>query len=152
MIDEMQSDLKTAMLARDHFKTQVLRMVITALRNESIAKGLGPQGKLESPDALAVIKRMVKSRQDSIEQFNSVGQGERALDEKKEIDVLQTYLPAMLSEEALASAVRSLITTQGFNSPKDLGKIMKALQIEFSGNYDGKLASQLANKFLNESS
>ena len=70
MLTRLQADLKTAMLARDAARTQVLRMALAAYKNEAVAKGLGPQGILAEADALAVLKRLVKSREDSIAQFD----------------------------------------------------------------------------------
>ena len=72
MLNQIQADLKKAMLEKNTMHVQVLRMVVSALRNESIAKGLGPQGELPPLESLAVVKRLVKSRQDSIDQFKSV--------------------------------------------------------------------------------
>ncbi len=74
MLNRLQSELKTSMLARDAARTGVLRMALAAYKNEAVAKGLGPQGTLTEADGLAVIKRLVKSREDSVSQFEKVGQ------------------------------------------------------------------------------
>src|SRR5512133_2293389 len=109
MLNRLQADLKTSMLARDAVRTQVLRMALAAYKNEAIAKGLGPQGTLAEADALGVLKRLVKSREDSVAQFEKVGQMERAQEERREIELLKPYLPAMLEGEALAAAVKAAI-------------------------------------------
>jgi len=148
MIDRLQSDLKASMLARDAPKTLVLRSAIAAYRNEAVAKGLGPQGILSDADALVVLKRLVKSREDSVEQFSKGGREDKADVERAEIEVLKTYLPAMLEGEALENAVKKAIADSGAASKKDMGKVMKALQAEHGGNYDGKTASQMIQALL----
>jgi len=148
MIERLQSDLKNSMLARDSARTLVLRSAVAAYRNEAVAKGLGPQGILTDADALTVLKRLVKSREDSVEQFSKGGREDKADVERAEIEVLKTYLPAMLEGEALESAVKAAIAESGAASKKDMGKAMKALQAAHGGNYDGKTASQLIQALL----
>ena len=148
MLDRLQADLKTAMLARDAPRTQVLRMALAAYKNEAVAKGLGPQGILEEPDALAVLKRLVKSREDSVAQFQKVGQADRAAQEQAEITLLKAYLPAMLEGADLETAVRAAIAQTGAASKKDMGAVMKALQAAHGGAFDGKAASALVQGLL----
>ena len=148
MLDRLQYDLKTAMLAREAARTQVLRMALAAYKNEAVAKGLGPQGVLGDADALAVMKRLVKSREDSVTQFEQVGQGDRAAQERAEIAILKAYLPAMLEGPELEAAVKAAITASGAASRKDLGLVMKALQAAHGGAYDGKAASALVQALL----
>jgi len=149
MLDRLQADLKTAMLARDAPRTQVLRMALAAYKNEAVAKGLGPQGILGEADALAVMKRLVKSREDSVAQFQKVGQAERAAQEQAEITLLKAYLPAMLEGADLEAAVRAAIAQTGAASKKDMGAVMKALQAAHGGAFDGKAASGLVQSLLN---
>ena len=148
MLDRLQADLKTAMLARDAPRTQVLRMALAAYKNEAVAKGLGPQGILEEADALAVLKRLVKSREDSVAQFQKVGQADRAAQEQAEIALLKAYLPAMLEGADLETAVRAAIAQAGATSKKDMGAVMKALQAAHGGAFDGKAASALVQGLL----
>ena len=148
MLTRIQADLKTAMLARDAGRTQVLRMALAAYKNEAVAKGLGPQGTLAEGDALAVVKRLVKSREDSIAQFEKVGQLDRAAQERAEIELLKPYLPAMVEGPALEAAVRAAITRSGAATKKDMGLVMKALQAELGGSFDGKAASALVQSLL----
>jgi uncharacterized protein YqeY len=148
MIERFQADLKTAMLAKDALRTGVLRMAVTAYRNEAVAKGLGPQGLLAEADALTVVKRLVKSREDSVEQYAKAGQAERAASEAAEIEVLKAYLPAMLEGVQLENAVREAIAKAGASSKKDMGLVMKALQAAHGGAFDGKAASALVQSLL----
>lgn len=149
MLDRLQADLKAAMLSRDAFRTQVLRMALAAYKNEAVAKGLSPQGILAEADAVAVFKRLVKSREDSVEQYSKAGQPERAAQEQGEIAILMAFLPAMLEGVQLENAVREAIATAGATSKKDMGKVMKALQTRHGSSYDGKTASQLVQSLLN---
>ncbi len=148
MLDRLQADLKAAMLARETARTQVLRMALAAYKNEAVAKGLGPQGALQEADALAVFKRLVKSREDSVAQFRKVGQADRAQQEAAEIAILKAYLPAMLEGEALEAAVKAAIAQAGAASKKDMGAVMKALQATHGGAFDGKAASTLVQSLL----
>ncbi|MCE1203853.1 MAG: GatB/YqeY domain-containing protein [Holophagaceae bacterium] len=148
MLDRLQADLKTAMLARDAARTQVLRMALAAYKNEAVAKGLGPQGMLPEADAIAVFKRLVKSREDSIAQFEKVGQADRAAQERQEIELLKPYLPAMIEGAALEAAVKEAIAQSGAATKKDMGLVMKALQAAHGGAIDGKAASALVQSLL----
>ncbi len=148
MLMRLQADLKTAMLAKDAPRTQVLRMALAAYRNEAVVKGLGPQGTLPEADALAVFKRLVKSREDSIAQFEKVGQTDRAAQERAEIELLKPYLPALLEGPALEAAVRAAIDQSGATVKKDLGLVMKALQATHGAAIDGKAASTLVQSLL----
>jgi len=149
MLDRLQADLKAAMLAKDADRTGVLRMALAAYRNEAVAKGLSPQGILSEPEAIAVFKRLVKSREDSVEQFTKVGQTERAAQEQSEIEILKAYLPAMLEGVQLEAAVKAAIAETGAQSKKDMGQVMKALQARHGSSYDGKAASQIVQSLLN---
>jgi len=148
MLTRLLADLKTAMLAKDAPRTQVLRMALSAYRNEAVAKGLGPQGTLEAGDALAVFKRLVKSREDSVAQFEKVGQPDRAAQERSEIELLKPYLPAMLEGPALEAAVQAAIAQSGAMAKKDMGLVMKALQAAHGSAIDGKAASALVQSLL----
>ncbi len=149
MLDRLQAELKASMLARDTLRTQVLRMALAAYKNEAVAKNLSPQGILTDTDAVAVFKRLVKSREDSVEQFTQAGQLDRAAQERSEIEILKAFLPAMLEGIQLENAVREAIAASGAASKKDMGKVMKELQAKHGSSYDGKIASQLVQSLLN---
>jgi len=148
MLNRLQTELKASMLAKHTARTMVLRMALAAYKNEAVAKGLGPQGILNEVEALAVIKRLVKSREDSVEQFGKAGFPERAAVEQAEIEVLKEFLPAMLEGDQLEAAVREAIQTAGAQSRKDMGAVMKALQARHGAAYDGKAASQIVQSLL----
>ena len=149
MLDRLQADLKASMLAKDSARTGVLRMALAAYKNEAIAKSLGPQGTLSEAESIAVFKKLVKSREDSVEQYAKAGYPDRAASEQAEIAILKPYLPAMLEGVQLEAAVRQAIAETGASTKKDLGQVMKALQAEAGGAFDGKAASQLIGSLLN---
>jgi len=148
MLDRLQAELKAAMLARNPPRTMVLRMALTAYKNEAVAKGLGPQGLLSEAEAVAVVKRLVKSREDSVAQFTQAGFPDRAAVEQAEIEVLKAFLPAQLEGAELEAAVREAIRTAGAQTRKDMGAVMKALQAAHGASFDGKAASQLVQSLL----
>jgi uncharacterized protein YqeY len=148
MLDRLQAELKASMLAKDTARTMVLRMALAAYKNEAVAKGMGPQGILAEAEAVAVFKRLVKSREDSVEQFTAAGFPDRAAVEQTEIEVLKGFLPAMLEGVQLETAVRAAIQVAGAKSRKDMGAVMKALQASHGAAYDGKTASQLVQSML----
>lgn len=148
MLDRLQADLKASMLAKDSARTGVLRMALAAYKNEAIAKGLGPQGRLGEADSIAVFKKLVKSREDSVEQYAKAGYADRAASEQAEIAILKPYLPAMIEGVQLEEAVRQAIAETGATAKKDLGHVMKALQAQHGGAFDGKAASQLIGSLL----
>ena len=148
MLERLQAELKASMLAKDTARTMVLRMALAAYKNEAVAKGLGPQGLLSDPEALAVFKRLVKSREDSVDQFTKAGFPDRAAVEQAEIEVLKGFLPAMLEGPALEQAVRDAIQAAGAQSRRDMGAVMKALQASHGAAFDGKAASQIVTSLL----
>ena len=148
MLDRLQAELKTAMLAKDAPRTMVLRMALAAYKNEAVAKGLGPQGLLNETEAVAVFKRLVKSREDSVEQFTKAGYADRAALEQAEIEVLKAFLPTQLEGPQLEAAVREAIQASGAQTRKDMGAVMKALQAAHGASFDGKAASQLVQSLL----
>lgn len=148
MLDRIQADLKTAMLAKDAPRTMVLRSALSAYRNEAVAKGLSPQGILTDADALALMKRLVKSREESAETYEKAGHPDKAAVERAEIDILKAFLPAMLEGVQLEAAVKAAIAEAGATSKKDIGKVMKALQAAQGGAFEGKAANQIIQSLL----
>ena len=148
MLDRLQGELKASMMAKDAPRTLVLRGALAAYKNEAVAKGLGPQGVLAEAEALAVFKRLVKSREDSVEQYAKAGYPDRAALEQSEIEVLKEFLPAMLEGVQLEAAVREAIAASGAKSRKDMGAVMKALQAKHGAAFDGKIASQFVQSLL----
>lgn len=138
--ERIDADLKEAMRAKDAERLNVLRMVKSALKNAAIEKG-GASATLEDAEATQVLRKQVKQRQDSIEQFERGGRPELAAKEKAELEVLAVYLPKAMSAEELSTAVREAIAETGATSRAQMGAVMKAAQAKVAGRADGKAVS-----------
>jgi len=136
----VDSDLKDAMRAKDATKLGVLRMLKSALKYAAIAKS-GAEAELGDTEAVQVIRKQVKQRQDSIESFEKGGRTELADKEKKELAILNTYLPQAMSPDELAKVVRETIAQLGATSKAQMGVVMKALQGKVAVRADGKTLS-----------
>ena len=128
-------------------KLGVLRMLKAALMNAAIEKS-SAQAKLEDADAVQVIRKQVKQRQDSIESFEKGGRAELAAKEKDELSILQSYLPQAMSAEDVSAAVREAIAEVGATSKAQMGAVMKAVQAKVAGRADGKTLSAEVQKQL----
>src|SRR5436305_2483557 len=143
----VDSDLKEAMRAKDAAKLGVLRMLKSALKYAAIAKS-GAEAELSDAEAVQVIRKQAKQRQDSIESFEKGGRAELAEKEKEELAILNSYLPQAMSADELAKIVRETITEVGATSKAQMGTVMKALQAKIGGRADGKMLSAEVQKQL----
>ncbi len=134
--DQIDRDLKKAMLERDDVTRDTLRMI----KSELVTR--------VDEDPLTVLTRAVKSRRDSIQSYLEAGRQDLADKEQAEIEVVQRYLPKALSEEEAREAVAAIIDEVGATTKKDLGKVMKEVRGRYPGQIDGKLASTIAGELL----
>lgn len=144
---QISDDIKTAMKARDSAALNALRALKSAITNAAIEKG-GLGTELDEPETLVVIRKQIKQRHDSIEQFEKAGRAELAANEKAEIAILSKYLPAALTEEQIAAIVDQAIAETGAATKADMGKAMKRAQELSEGRADGKLLSSAVMKRL----
>src|SRR5437763_8213124 len=135
------------MREKNAMKLGVLRMLKAALMNATIEKS-GAQGQLSDADAVQVIRKQVKQRQDSIESFEKGGRPELAAKEKEELSILQSYLPQAMGADEIAKLVRETIAEVGASSKVQMGVVMKALQGKVAGRADGKSLSAEVQKQL----
>ena len=143
----VDSDLKEAMRAKEATKVGVLRMLKSALKYAAIAKS-GAESELSDAEAIQVIRKQAKQRQDSIESFEKGGRTELAEKENEELALLNTYLPQAMSSEEVEKVVRETIAELGATSKAQMGAVMKALQAKISGRADGKTLSSEVQKQL----
>src|SRR5437773_3102469 len=120
------------MHAKDTTKLGVLRMLKSALKYAAIEKS-GAEGELNEAEAIQVIRKQAKQRQDSIESFEKGGRAELAAKEKEELSILNSYLPQAMSTDDLARIVRETIAEVGATSKAQMGAVMKALQTRVAG-------------------
>ena len=145
--ETIMSDLKEAMKAKDTVALTTLRALKTALTNAAIESG-NKNNVVEEADALTIVRKQLKQRQDSIEQFEKAGRSELAEGEKAEIVVLEKYLPTALSEDEVAAIVKEALAETGATSRADMGKVMGIVQAKAAGRADGKTLSQEVMKHL----
>lgn len=147
LANRIPEDLKAAMKAKDTVALAAIRALKTAMTNASIEKaGLGTP--LDDAEISALIRKQIKQRQDSIEQFSKAGREELAANERAEITVLEKYLPAALSAEEVIALVEAAVAETGASSKADMGKVMKLVQERAAGRADGKTISQEVAKRL----
>jgi uncharacterized protein YqeY len=133
------------MKARDSSRLSALRMLKAAIMNKGVEKGRD----LEDAEVLQVVASLVKQRRDSIEQFAKAGRTDLVEKETGELAVLQAYLPPSASPEEIDAAVAEAIAETGATSPKDMGKVMKAVMPKLAGkNADGKAVNEAVRRTL----
>ncbi|MCB0414640.1 MAG: GatB/YqeY domain-containing protein [Bdellovibrionales bacterium] len=144
--EQLMADIKSAMKNKESDKLATLRFLHSAIKNKEIE--VRPK-ELTEDDVLSVIKKMVKQRKDSIEQYEGAGRQDLADKEKAELVFMNTYLPEQLSEEKVLSIVKETITELGAKDMKDMGKVMQAVLTKTGGAADNKVVSQLVKQSLN---
>jgi uncharacterized protein len=145
MAEQINSDLTSAMKARDSARLSALRMLKAAVMNKEVEKGRG----LEDAEVLQVVASLVKQRRDSIEQFAAAGRTDLVDKESGEIAVLEHYLPPAATPEQIDAAVAAAIAETGASSAKDMGKVMKAVMPKLAGMHaDGKAVNETVRRKL----
>ena len=144
LTEKIRADLTAAMKAQEKERLSVIRMLQSAVKNEQINLG----HELSDEEAMSVIRKAVKQRQDSIEQYSNAGRTELADKERSEMEILKTYLPAELSDEELEAGLREIVTATGAQSKKDLGKVMKEATARYRGRADGKRIQEIVGRLL----
>ena len=145
MNDQVGADIAAAMKARDASRLSALRMLKAAVMNKSVEKGRD----LDDAEVLQLVASLVKQRRDSIEQFTNAGRTDLVEKETAELRVLQAYLPAAATPEEIDAAVAEAIAETGASSPKDMGKVMKAVMPKLAGkNADGKAVNEAVRRTL----
>ncbi|HEY8126546.1 MAG TPA: GatB/YqeY domain-containing protein [Methylocystis sp.] len=140
MREKIAADLKTAMKAGERAKVDALRLINAALKDKDIeARGAGKT--LSGDDELALLQKMIKSRQESLEIYEKAGREDLASKERGEIAVISAYLPQQLSEAEVAEAVKAAIAETGAASIKDMGKVVASLKAKYTGRMDFGKAS-----------
>ena len=143
--DQVSADIAAAMKARDAARLSALRMLKAAVMNKSVERGRD----LEDSEVLQVIASLVKQRRDSIEQLTKAGRTDLVEKETGEIAVMQAYLPPSATPEEINAAVAEAIAETGASSPKDMGKVMKAVMPKLAGkNADGKAVNEAVRRTL----
>lgn len=144
LLQKINDDLKTAMKSSDALKVSVLRMAKAALKNKEIDK----KDTLSEDDIRSVLSSLSKQRKESIEQFTKGGREDLADKERRELSVLQSYLPKELTQEELDSVITEAIRESSAESLKDIGNVMRLVMPRIRGAADGKAVNQRVRALL----
>jgi uncharacterized protein len=147
MREKITADLKTAMKAGDRAKVDALRLINAGLKDKDIeARGAGKT--LSEDDVLALLQKMIKSRQESLDIYEKNNRPELADKERFEIAVISSYLPSQMSEAEVADAIHAAVAELGATSIKDMGKVVAALKAKYAGRMDFGKASAVVKAAL----
>ena len=142
--ERINNDLKEAMKSKDSFRLSVIRMVKGAMQ---LAKP-NPREELTDDDVITVISKQIKMRNDSIKEFEAAGRSDLVEQNKKEIEILNTYMPKQLSEEELTEIIDKVFEKVKPTSQKDMGLIMKNISPLVKGKADMSLVNKLVKERL----
>ncbi len=145
--DKIKSDLAEAMKAKDLLRVSSLRMLRAAIENYKIEKR---KKEVSESELLQIVSKQVSSRSDSIEQFTKGGRDDLAQKEKKEAEILKSYLPPQLTEAELRKIIQDAIKETNATGKRDMGKVMGKVMPEVRGKADGKVINQVVAKSLAE--
>ncbi len=146
LAETINNDALVAMKSADKFKLSVLRMLKSALQLEKINK----KHDLNDEEVIAVVKKQIKLRKDSIEEFNKYNRTESVDNLKKEIEILEQYMPEELSPAEIEKIVNDIFNEMQPAGPQDMGKIMKEATARFAGKADLKTVSNIVKEKLNK--
>lgn len=136
--DRITEDMKSAMKARESERLSAIRLLLAAIKQREVDERI----TLDDAGVMVVVDKLIKQRRDSISQYEQAGRDDLAAAERAEIDVLTPYLPAQLSADEVAAAVKAAIVQTGAASPADMGKVMGLLKPQLAGKTDLSAVSQ----------
>ena len=143
--EQIREDMKVSMKAKDMARLNAIRMVQAAFKNREIE--LRPE-EMSEDECLVVLKRLVKQRKESIEQYQAAGRDDLVQAETAELKLLETYLPAQMTREQIAGIVTKTIADLGAKTMKDMGAVIKEVIVRTSGSADNKIVSELVKAGL----
>lgn len=145
--EKITLDIKNAMLSGDTVRRDTLRFLDSAIKNFEIEKKKKDLG-LSDEEILEVINRSVKQRKDSIKQYINGGRPELADKEKKELEILKTYMPEQMSEDEIRKVVKETISITGAVSASEIGKVMGQTMVKLKGKADGNIVKRITSEEL----
>jgi hypothetical protein len=145
---QIKSQIKEAMLAKETLRLSVVRGLVSAFTNELVAKSRKPQEELSDEEVLAVIKRSVKQRKDSIEQFTAGGRKDLAESEAAELQILEKYLPKALGRDEIQKVAEAKMAALGIKDKSKIGQLVGAVMKELKGGADGADVKAVVEELL----
>lgn len=135
--EQIKGELKEALKAKEEVRLRTVRSMLTAFMNEAVATGRTPQDMLNDNEVLVVIKRLAKQRKESIVQYEENNRPELAIPEKAELEVLESYLPQMMSPEEIQPIAEAKKAELGIEDKSKMGMLVGAVMKELAGKADG---------------
>jgi len=148
LFDQISEDIKKAMLAKDKVALDALRGIKKEFLEAKTAPG--SDGELKDERALQILQKLVKQRKESADMYRGAGRAELADEEMAQCAVIQRYLPAMMSEEELATALQAIIAQVGASGPQDMGKVMGVATKQLAGKAEGRAISAKVKELLSK--
>lgn len=145
---QIKSQIKEAMLARDTVRLEVLRGMVTAFTNDLVSKGKTPQEFLTDEEVVVVITRLAKQRKDSIEQFTKGGREDLVAEERAQLAVLEKYLPKLMDRAEVETIAKTKQTELGISDPTKKGMLMSALMKDLKGKADGMIVKEVVDSLF----
>lgn len=139
--DEIQSELTSAMKARERERVSALRMIVAEMKNAAVEKGAGPQGELSDDEVQRILTRATKQRREAAQSFRDAGREEQAAQEEAQAEVYAEYLPEPLSDDELVAIIEATIEDVGAEGPADMGAVMGAVMPKVGNRADGQRVS-----------
>ncbi len=143
-LEKIQDDIKSALKAGDRERLGTLRMLLAEIKNEKIRAGQ----EVDDDTFSRLVRKAVKQRKDSVEQYRQGDREELAAKEEREIGYLEVYLPQQVGEDAIRQAIEELVAAEDLSGPRAIGPIMKAMLARFGSSADGKTINQIARDVL----
>ncbi len=147
--NQIQEKLNQALKAKDKNTYPTLRLVVSAIKDAEIAGRSKGQKEMTDADITAILKKMIKQRNESCEVYKKAGRSELLENETKEIKVISVFLPKQLSEEETKKICADVVKSVGASSMKDMGKVMGALKSKYSDTLDFSKVSSIIKELLN---
>lgn len=147
LMKQIEADIITAMKARESATLTLLRGLKAELKNFQISGGTRDE-EMKEQDVIAVLSSAAKRRRDSIEQYQAGGRQDLVDIETRELEFIQKYLPAQMSEDEIRKIIVEAVANLGLSSPAEIGALMKEIMPKFKGKADGKLVNQIARELL----
>ncbi|MDP9362101.1 MAG: GatB/YqeY domain-containing protein [Acidobacteriota bacterium] len=144
LTEKIRAELTAAMKARDAERLSTLRMLQSAFKYQQIESG----HELSDEEAMTVIRKAVKQRRDSIEQYTKGNRPELAEKERREMELLKTWLPPELTDDEIEAGVREIVAATGAQSKKDMGNVMKEAAARYKGRVDGRKIQEIVSRLL----
>ena len=144
LLDMIQSDMYAAMKSGDKHKTGTLRVALSKLKDKKIEK----REDLSDVEALKIIQNLVKQRKEAADIYKENGRNDLMENEKAELEILNAYLPQMMSEDDLRVLVKKVVEETGASGLSDIGKVMPEVMKQSAGKADGKMAQSIVRELL----